>query len=658
MILYFWINKYKHIEKTGFNLSSEYNFSFIEDENILTASNITGKLLCEKFANPKIFHESISDIKAIIGENGSGKSTLIQALIQNIMTKSNSYFDGFIVTDQFIFSREEISFGQSLDQISFLNLKLISNVDLVNFDRNNATKRALTQEEIKYYSDGQIATRHLNNTSIIHYSPLLNVDRIFNSEGLAGSSKAWETNYWHYYDLTTENFIVDDYNSLSISESNYYLSGESELLAHRSAESKRNLEFSLNEIFKELPFKNNITKVTLRLNDFYRRFWESIDNYLKSDDDIQGIIDKVIYSIKEDKKNKDSDHVLESNIYISMMFGALKYEYRENMNFGNHGDSNALASTIDTFAKSAKNAKSHKDLLFFFLKDAKFPRESRKKLIKKIKSAVKFVMQSNQIITRNNYDFSICLSNPEIIKEFFNLFYNEFHFEERSFVFNIFSIEFLGLSSGEKNLLSMFSRFKRAADSIPEHQSEITLILDEPEVMLHPQWQISFINLLNNNLHKLFPNKKLQIIISSHSPMLISDLPKSNILFLKKDKKTGICKVAELEGLPNTFGANIHSLYSDAFFLKDKGGAMGKFAKKTIKNVIKELNKDFPSDKAHLKMIIDQIGEPLIRNQILNLFYEKHPEDRIDDIDQRIAFLENQLALTKKIKNERGDEKN
>lgn len=476
MILYFWINKYKHIEKTGFNLSSEYNFSFIEDENILTAGNITGKLMCEKFDNPKIFHESISDIKAIIGENGSGKSTLLQAFIQNIMTKSNSYFDGFIVTDKFIFSRDEISFGGSLDEISFLDLKLISNVDLVNFDRDNFTKKALSPEEIKYFSDGQIATRHLNDTSIIHYSPILNVDRIFNSEGLAGSSKAWETNYWHYYDLTTENCIVDDYNSLSISESNYYLSGESELLAHRSAESKRNLEFLLNEIFKELPFKNSITKVTIRLNDFYRRFWESIDSYLKSDDDFQGIIEEVIYSIKEDNTDKDRNPDLESNIYISILFGALKYEYRKNMNFGNRGNSNGLALTIDTFVKSAKNAKSHKDLLFFFLKDANFPRKSRKALIKKIKSVVKFVMQSKHIINRNNYDFSISLSNPKIITEFFNLFYNEFLFEERSLVFDIFSIEFLGLSSGEKNLLSMFSRFKRAADSIPKHQSEITLI--------------------------------------------------------------------------------------------------------------------------------------------------------------------------------------
>lgn len=657
MILYFWINKYKHINKTGFNLSSKYDFKFVEDINVSNENKISGKLLCEKLENPKIFHDSISDIKAIIGENGSGKSTLIEALIQNIMTKTSSYFDGFIVTDKFVFNRSGIYFAESINEITFLDLKLISNYDLVNYDRNGLTRKVLTEEEIKYYNDGQIATRHLNNSSIIHYSPLLNVDRISNIEGLAGSSKTWETNYWHYYDFTTENCIVDDYNTLSISESNYYISGESELLAHKSAESKRNLEFLSDEIFKELPFKNNIKKITIRLNDFYQRFWESIDSYFKSDNDILGNIEEVIYSIKKkDNNNKESE--LESNIFISLIYGALKYEYRENMNFGNRGDSNALISTIQTFTKSIKKAKSNEEKLYLFLEKANFPRQSNKMLIKKIKRAIKFVLKCTEISTRNNYDFSISLSNPKAIKDFLNLFYNEFQFDERSFVFEIFSIEFKGLSSGEKNLLSMFSRFKRAADTIIESQSDIIFILDEPEVMLHPQWQVSFINLLNNHLHKLFPNKKLQIIISSHSPMLISDLPKTNILFLEKDKKTGNCKVAELKTMQNTFGANIHSLYSDAFFLKDKGGAMGEFAKKTIKNVIKELDKDFPTNKIHLKIIIDQIGEPLIRNQLTNLFYKKFPEERIENIDDRIDFLEQELALIKKIKENSKDEIN
>jgi len=293
------------------------------------------------------------------------------------------------------------------------------------------------------------------------------------------------------------------------------------------------------------------------------------------------------------------------------------------------------------------------------LKKAQFAQKFNGSVFSKIKKAIDFILKAPTIKNREKYGFSISLTNTQAIKKFVKICYDDFVFEDgenkKSVIFHIFSIEYEGLSSGEKNLLSMFSRIKSAADSIPTTQSEIVFLLDEPEVTLHPQWQTSFVKLINDSFPKLFPNKKIQIIISSHSPMLVSDLPKNNILFLEKDSATGDCKVSELKEIKNTFGANIHSLYADAFFLKDKGGAMGEFAKRTIKKVINELNKERPEDPTYLRSIIELIGEPLIQNQLFELFYKKFPEQRIDDIDERIAFLENELEAIRTIK-ERNNE--
>ncbi|WON93747.1 AAA family ATPase [Sphingobacterium sp. UGAL515B_05] len=654
MLLYIWVNEYKHIKKTGFNLSSLYEFSFIIKKDSHKTNEIVGRLECVKKRTPKLFNDQIIDVKAIIGENGSGKSTLLEILIQNIMTKSNFYFDGFIITDKFIFNRKGIDFGTSISEIKYFVLEEVLNVELVNYNRDEF-QRKLKAYEVQDSHQGQIATSHLNHISIIHYSPLLNLDRIANIEGVAGSSRTWETDYWHYYDYTTENCIVDDYHALNIGESSYYISGESELLAHKSAESKRNLEFLSTEIFKELPFKNRIESVHIRLNDFYQRFWESIDSFLKADNDLEGKIEEVIASIKlKAPKEMDNLKELESNLYVSFLYGALKYEYKNRMDFGDRGNSNAIFSTIELFLSSTSKTKTQRSTIESFLQKAQFTDKFKSSIFSKIKKAVDFIIKSPSIINRSNYHFSIPLADPAVLKEFVKLFFDDFILEDegdkRTFIFDIFSIEFVGLSSGEKNLLSMFSRLKRAADTIPKSQSDVVFLLDEPEVTLHPQWQISFIKLLNENLPKLFPEKILQILISSHSPILVSDLPKNNILFLEKDIVTGECKVSKLRDMQKTFGANIHSLYADAFFLKDKGGAMGEFAKGIIKDIINELNKEAPENPEHLKIIIELVGEPLIQNQLLEWFYKKFPEQRIENIDERIAFLEKELNSIKEIK--------
>ena len=106
----------------------------------------------------------------------------------------------------------------------------------------------------------------------------------------------------------------------------------------------------------------------------------------------------------------------------------------------------------------------------------------------------------------------------------------------------------------------------------------INLLLDEVELGLHPKWQKEFLSLLISIL-KTQTDFTFNIILTSHSPFLISDLPKENVIFLKEGKQIDALDKKQ------TFGANIHTLLSDGFFMSD--GLMGEFAKGKIEEIKK-----------------------------------------------------------------------
>ena len=71
-------------------------------------------------------------------------------------------------------------------------------------------------------------------------------------------------------------------------------------------------------------------------------------------------------------------------------------------------------------------------------------------------------------------------------------------------------------------------------------------------------------------------NVRAHVIFASHSPMLLSDLPIENVVFLDNEYGKG--------GLNNTFGANIFDLYRLAF--DQSNGITGEFAANKIKDAL------------------------------------------------------------------------
>lgn len=161
-----------------------------------------------------------------------------------------------------------------------------------------------------------------------------------------------------------------------------------------------------------------------------------------------------------------------------------------------------------------------------------------------------------------------------------------------------------GMSTGEYMMLSIYSRFYSVRDKVNTIKEKSLLILiDEGEIGFHPEWQRTFLNYLIDFLPQIYLDKQIQIILATHSPFLISDLPNENIIFLDEGENgtenEGNCIVVNgLKDIKQTFASNIHTLLSDNFFL-DKG-LIGEFAKNKILTIMQDLdqeNKKKPSDE-------------------------------------------------------------
>ena len=209
-----------------------------------------------------------------------------------------------------------------------------------------------------------------------------------------------------------------------------------------------------------------------------------------------------------------------------------------------------------------------------------------------------------------------------------SFFTKDFEFENKS--------KFSHLSSGEKQqiyslnsiLYHMINLNSTHSNKFPHKYPYVNLILDEIELYAHPEMQKKYIKELINGIGKLdiVNIKAINILFITHSPFILSDIPKQNVLFLElgDDKKASAKNYQTM----NTFGANITDLLSDSFFIND--GLMGDFAKEKINRVIELLNSSSQvsqSEKAYIKKIIDIIDEPLINTKLREKYYKKFPEE-------------------------------
>lgn len=153
------------------------------------------------------------------------------------------------------------------------------------------------------------------------------------------------------------------------------------------------------------------------------------------------------------------------------------------------------------------------------------------------------------------------------------------------------------------------------------------ILMDEPDDKMHPELCRQFLRRLLNVCKGSKRGRTCQLMISTHSPFFLSDVAQGNILRLDIDRQTGQ-GFAATETKTRYFGANIHEIMVDGFFLES---TIGEYARSyliqlqgQLKAVLDGRNTIAP-DRTWLtvqRSIVDQIGDDIIRGVFTYLMDE------------------------------------
>ncbi|OBU41637.1 hypothetical protein CTM76_16835 [Photobacterium phosphoreum] len=112
------------------------------------------------------------------------------------------------------------------------------------------------------------------------------------------------------------------------------------------------------------------------------------------------------------------------------------------------------------------------------------------------------------------------------------------------------------LSDGEHQLIQIIGSL------ILFGNQQSLFILDEPESHFNPEWRIEFVDIIN----KYVDLSKLELIISTHSPFVLSACKSERVLHFKKDQE-GCVVINSIRG-KETYGSSFDSLLSSVFGLE------------------------------------------------------------------------------------------
>ncbi|MCD9513875.1 AAA family ATPase [Photobacterium carnosum] len=165
-----------------------------------------------------------------------------------------------------------------------------------------------------------------------------------------------------------------------------------------------------------------------------------------------------------------------------------------------------------------------------------------------------------------------------------------------------------GFSTGEFAKLNIFSELyayihDQKTDKIKSH----LIVMDEVDLYLHPDWQRTFFSELIEFVKVEFPKDSVQIILSTHSPIIISDFLPEDIVSLERCE--GETKLIESFG----FASNITDLYIHGMHLSS---TFGEHSKKAINQLLTHASTGDLTEEDLL--LIEKIKSENIKNMLLS----------------------------------------
>jgi predicted ATP-dependent endonuclease of OLD family len=642
-IKYIWIKKYKNLQNIDFNFKHAGSEKFQFKNAELKISKVHSK-------NQKgFFSNNIKGLTAIVGKNGSGKTNLSEFLNYNLAHARNGSLttymkrEAIIVLDKIIFIQEDLK----IKNIEYLTKQgyQISKFKNAPLDVNQSVLHLHEMEKNKYIyynpnSDFRILPMGSGFENIVNISTtyLMNND-VYNSSKYKRHYSRWKKKdrtdllYAHFRnEKLRESDVILDYeainNIIKFVPSKIKISvdhhTDNQLLEHRYFSKDEKDEKTIK---KESNFKE--------LNNFVLGF----DYYELEQYKVEGTYKK--YSVPIEKRKYDFEKIFLINFFKIFIFVndiIFPKEFLRKFIFETEYDleDKKLLNNLE-FLKSSINIiiklVNWKDQEMNFADEDFEDYNEREFAIFNLYRNIEIDISKSQ--NKNKLKDLISITKT-LLKTQLHFHYQIAH----------------ELSSGEQNLLNFFARFHWAKNEILKAEKSqsgikgerIIIFIDEGEIALHPEWQRQFFKLATQFLSQLFKEREIQLILTTHSPFVLSDIPKENVIFLKRNGKTGNAEIADL-GREKTFGANIYSLLSDSFFMEN--GTIGEFAKEKIEWVIEILdNKDDDLNEeviTKVNYIINAIGEPLIKMQLESMREKRLSFTEVSVMRKRIEELEKKI---------------
>lgn len=578
-LCYIWIKQFKNIHEQEFSFSDRLFVNYDK-----TSKNLVIKENSRHI--PNFFPGKITEVTGIIGANGAGKSNLFELIKYILASFGEGMWAGYglesiVIVDNLIFYHQSLRIN-NISELTRRNFICLSyEGSIARYNTHDGAKANITTQD-----------KRLQENGYIYYSNAFDRRLEDNSFGLA--------------DVSTNHLVwADKAHSLGKDGLEY-------LTAYYNAETQRQLEFLANTT-STMPFPLP-KSVFITIDD---KLDNRLDAYSKifEDTGLRGFKDfwpsRIIQKLSDDDEKKQE--VLKPyyrRLFLYKLFLILQLNNPEKFRQtqGYEFEKTVISGSKDDFDNyyEGEELKDIKD----FLNDLDIIIAAGEIIPQSIEDSGAYISQrySSLKLKFPNGDRSQFLS---FLKRFKKIAGDK----------NFLSFFWNGLSSGELAMLNLYSRLHYGlSDYRIKGKEHLVALVDEGETNMHPEWQASFLGNLMRFFNEEFKGQSIQLIATSHSPFLISDLPKSKINFLDKNEEGNCIVLNSALELKQTFGANIHTLYADAFFMKNT--LMGDFAKAKLDKLIAVINneKSFDNELPNWTVVEDcitMIGEPILRGILL-----------------------------------------
>jgi len=548
------------------------------------------------------------NISAIVGKNGTGKSTLIELLFLAINTISSNVEHSLEVVNTDL---EAISLYYNIDDTIYK----------ISFGDN--MKYQYKKEDNNFiYSSKEPIENNLKLEREFFYTIAVNYSQhSLNAKDMG----EWLNQLFHKNDAYQTPIVIEPFRK----DGNIDINRQDELVKSRlliNLLEPTDDEFNFRQLTEyleadSLEFDINADKVQYVYKDIGFNMYgkEYIEKYLKIFFKIANIdIDIKLFDLSS----------IKDDIYFNI---ALLYIFKKLIN---------ITLTYKQYKKYHYFLKEkgiyklddHKSYFINLLKDTSH-------IIYKLRQAINFLRFRHIDIDKNTKIEDLSITISKIIEKYPNEkieFLIPPSFLDTTIVLkniqNEKEIPFYTLSSGEKQKiysinsilyhLSNLDSVYGAYDKNLLRYKNVNIVLDEIELYFHPEMQREYISYLLKMIKLLKSQARLENIDSlnfifvTHSPFILSDIVQNNVLFLNKDKEDIKTKTAIGT---KTFGANIHDLLIDGFFISETIGAYVKEQIDEIVNVYQKKDVEkYKKNQARYIYIQENIGEPYIADIIKN----------------------------------------